>query len=1041
MIKNLSGRSVSAIALAIACLPSTALAQSATAGTQDEAPASLPEQAPQDAEAEGEAIVVTGSRIARPNFDSIEPAVVVSSEQIEQRGFETIGQALNELPAFGVPGSSPVGGQSSFGPGQSFVNFLGLGSERTLTLVNGRRFVGSNTASIFGPTGQGGNQVDLNVIPTKLVDRVETIVIGGAPIYGSDAIAGTVNVILKRDFEGFELDGQYGISDRGDAPNYRVRALAGKNFLDGRLNVVLSGEYNEGKGLLQTDRSDIGFTRSFGRPNDRTSPFSQVIFADRRIPTISEFGIPLVFDFLPVSKQQQASLRFPQAGFVDANGNALKFDASGNLIPIDFGRSFGPLNAAGNPTTFQINADGGNGYSLVPLNNLLTDTQRYNANILLSFQLTDELRLFGEGWYSRSQGVNLRDQPEYNSYLFGYAGTPAGAIILSTDNPFLTPQARSIIQAQTEDDVFYLNRANTDVTTGRSTGNVEIQRYVAGIDGKFMSPFGREWTVEIVGNYGRSETNARTPMIVTQNFLNAVNAVRDASGNIVCAPGAVNSPAPTISTTCAPLNLFGAQTSQAARDYVTAIGTPNSVNKQRIFTASLTGPLFKLPGGDFSVALGYEHREESQAFDPGTAYSGGPDPDPTTDADGDGNPANDRVPYGQLVIIQPLSGSYNTDEVFGEMRASLISPDNDIPFIHSLELQGAARYVDHSIARGDTTWTAGGSWQPIADITIRGNYTRAIRAPFITEAFNPASSFYGFATDPCDQAQQNQGANAATRARNCAAAGIPANFDALSDDASFLQAVAGNRNLRNEKSKAFTVGTVLRPSFLKGFTTSIDYVDIEVNDVISQLSSDQIVANCYDSPDFPNSPFCSLVRRDPDNQLSFIQTGYFNGAALNYKGILAAVDYRTPAGLLGGGRTLGLNVSYQYLDTLTYTAERGARPSQTDNGIGYPKHSAVGTLTYNDEFLTTYVQVNYTGPASLDPNATAFFRTPNKVNDVAFVNLGSTFRVNDTFSMRLVVDNVLDQKPPYPVPTGGGTVSYFPGVLGRYFRVGASVAF
>ncbi|HET9428921.1 MAG TPA: TonB-dependent receptor plug domain-containing protein, partial [Allosphingosinicella sp.] len=141
-----------------------------------------------------EAIIITGSRIARPNFDTLQPAVIIDSQQIENRGFETLGQAINEQPSFGVPGASPVGGQAgSFGAGQSFVNFLGLGDQRTLVLVNGRRFVSSNTASIFGPSS-AGVQVDLNSINTRLVDRVETIAIGGAPIYGSDAIAGTVNI-------------------------------------------------------------------------------------------------------------------------------------------------------------------------------------------------------------------------------------------------------------------------------------------------------------------------------------------------------------------------------------------------------------------------------------------------------------------------------------------------------------------------------------------------------------------------------------------------------------------------------------------------------------------------------------------------------------------------------------------------------------------------------------------------------------------------------------------------------------------------------
>jgi iron complex outermembrane receptor protein len=254
----------------------------------------------------------------------------------------------------------------------------------------------------------------------------------------------------------------------------------------------------------------------------------------------------------------------------------LRFDASGNLIPIDFGTSFGPLDSNGDPLSFDINSSGGNGFSLVPLSNLLTDTERYSANLLLSFDLTDNIRVFGEGWYSRSRGVNLRDQPEYNSYLFGYAGDPAGAIVMSTDNPFLTPQARAIIQAQALGDTFLLQRANTDVISGRSTGNVEIQRYVLGLDGKFNGLGGREWSFEIVGNYGRSETNGKVPAIVTQNFFNAVDAVDQglfnggpANGNIICRPGAVNSAAETVSSTCAPLNLFGAQTSQAARDYVT----------------------------------------------------------------------------------------------------------------------------------------------------------------------------------------------------------------------------------------------------------------------------------------------------------------------------------------------------------------------------------------------------------------------------------------------------------------------------------------
>jgi iron complex outermembrane receptor protein len=269
-----------------------------------------------------------------------------------------------------------------------------------------------------------------------------------------------------------------------------------------------------------------------------------------------------------------------------------------------------------------------------------------------------------------------------------------------------------------------------------------------------------------------------------------------------------------------------------------------------------------------------------------------------TDADGDGDPTNDRVPFGQSVIIQPLSGKYNTDEVFGELRAALIGPSNNVPLIYSLELQGAARYVDHSTAGGDLTWTAGASWQPIRDITIRGNYTRAIRAPFITEAFNPSSSFFDFADDPCDQFLQDEG----RRRLRVPPIARPTESRRTSTRRRTMQFPASGRRQpepQEREIKRFTIGAVLRPSFIPRLSLSVDYVDIKVRDVITQLGANEIVANCYDSADFPNSDFCDRFTRDATNQLDFISTGYFNAAELRYKGILAALDYRVPTPFLG----------------------------------------------------------------------------------------------------------------------------------------------
>lgn len=999
-------------------------------------------------------IVVTGSRIARPNYDTVEPSVVISSETIEARGFETLGQALNEQPTFGVPGSSPVGGQSDFGQAQSFVNFLGLGSQRTLTLVNGRRFVSSNTSSIFGPTG-AGSQVDLNVIPTKLIDRVETIAVGGAPIYGSDAIAGTINVILKSDYEGLEIDGQYGISSRGDVPNYRFRALAGTNFADGRGNIVIAGEYNKGEGLTFPDRDITSSGLFFRNASDPNSGFIRELYRDRRIPSISATGVPLVggdafgLDF-PLDPNVQSPLIFGAPGYhfgvADAANNQLKFDANGNLIPIDFGRY------AGAPGTFGIDFEGGNGFSLVPVSNLLSPTERYNAIGILNYEFSDSIRFTAEAWYSRSKGTNLVSQPVYNTGLFDAAGTPDGNVIISIDNPFLSTAARQAIVDSINNnpfsdqnyfgvnqDYFYLGRANTDLQSGLSTGTVEVMRGVIGLDGNFEMFGGKQWNWSATAIYGRSETNGRSRELIQQNFENAVDAVLD-GGNIVCRPGYTSASIPSISSTCSPLNLFGTGQTQAALDYVTAWATPRSLNQQYDFTANVGGPVFALPGGDFSIAVGYEHRQESQDFDPGAFFRGELQTDGT------------YTSYGRSVPIQPVYGKFNTDEVYGEFLAEVISPSTG-SFINLLEIKGAARYVDHSIAGGDLTWTAGGRLGFFKGMTFRGNYTQSIRAPAITEAFNPSSEYFGFATDPCDAANLGSGPAPATRAANCAAAGLPATFSSLSNSRSFKQAIAGNQDLLNEKANSWTVGVVLEPAFIPRLRISADWVDVNLKNVISQLSSSAVVANCYDSASYPNNQFCSRFTRDftPDptsaayGQLDFIETGYFNSAFLRYKGVIGAMEYRVPEVFGANSGDLGLQVSYQYVDTLASKADSDPATvaSQIDDSIGYSKHQAVGTINYSDEWGSLFTQVSYIGATKIDPQVPDNYY-PNDYNNlpaIVFVTMGASVNVQDNFTIRLVVDNVFDQKPPYPYPATGGTITYFRGILGRYMRIGATVRF
>jgi outer membrane receptor protein involved in Fe transport len=1020
----------------------------------------IPEAGAPAAASQGGEIVVTGSRIKRPNFDTDQPAVVLDSAEIESRGFETLGQALNEQPSFGVPGASPVGGQAgSFGSGQSFVNFLGLGDQRTLTLVNGRRFVSSNTASIFGPTA-AGTQVDLNAINTKLIDRVETIAIGGAPIYGSDAIAGTVNVILKRDYQGVDLDGQYGWSDFGDAPNWRIRGLAGTNFADGRGNVTVAAEYNEGKGLVYNDRPLTAHGLFYG-DCPQGSQYTQCVYENRRIPSISESGIPSVggdvfgLNF-PLSPDQSQYLIFgdPNSNFgvTDANGNQLQFAPNGTLIPIDFGKPVGCIPCG----DFNIDFSGGNGFNLFNTQQLLTDTKRFNANLLAQYQITDSIRLFGEGWYAYSKGTNLREQPVYNSGLFDSAGKPDGPVILSINNPFLTDQQRAIIQNSIDNnpwsdqniglvgaqDYFYLSRANTDIISGRASTATNLYRGVLGLDGAF--PVGsREWNWEVVANYGVSKTKGHEPVLVEQNFENAVGEITpDNPNGIPCLAGLENSEMPTLSSTCAPLNLFGSgQMSQAALDYITAIADPEGTNTQFVATASLTGGLTSLPGGDLSFALGLEHRRESTDFKPGQFYFGAADPDPTTDTNGDGDPTNDRIQYGRSIPIFPVKGSYHTNEVFGELRAPIVGPSNSVPGVYSLELHGAARYVDHSTAGGDLTYTAEGRWGIVKDLALRANFTHAIRAPAITEVFNPSSTYFGFASDPCDADNLDKGPDPSTRQANCAAAGLPADFQSLSNQRSFHQAIIGNPELQNEKSNAWSIGAIISPRWIPGLTISADYLDIKLKDAISSFSATDVVDACYDSPDFPANDFCGRVQRDPSGQLNFIQTSYFNASSYHYQGVLAALDYRRRTPFLGAGSQIGINLQYQYLKTLDQKATSGAAASHFAGTLGYPHHSAVLNVNYKRGDVGLFTSLNYTGSVLQEADEPSNYREHERLGAVSFVNTGVSWDIAHRVTARFMVDNLFNTRPPYPVPADGGVVTYFPGVLGRYYRLGFAVHF
>ena len=982
-------------------------------------------------------VIVTGSRIARPDLDRLQPTTVVDTETFEKRGYTDIAQALQDLPAFGVQSASAANQQTGLGGvGQSFVDLYSLGSQRTLTLVNGRRFVSSNSASLFDGASSPGQQVDLNVIPVQLIERVETISVGGAPIYGADAISGTVNIILKKNFEGLNLDAQAGASNQGDAWNYRFSALGGKNLFDGRGNIIAVAEVVKSDGLVGTARKDYAQDLQFLAPFT-PGPFKQVLTPNAHVTPANTSGIPMLDDtFLdPAAKGQSPA----QVGVTNAAGQTLAFTpGSSALAPYNLGQE------TGNPVFWQ----GGDGIKLSQFSNLLAPQVRVNFDTVGNFKLTDHLSLVTEGWFSDTHANSLIAQPAYSSALFSGVGTPTGNLLISINNPFLSAADRATIAAALanygantprsalfdpnwDGQHFYLARASTDLQNGSTTSTQIVARGVVGLTGDFsFSDRAYNWDATL--SYGSSRDLSSTAQVILQNLDNAVNATTDAAGNIVCAGSPVAAPVSTTGqSTCAPLNLFGqGSPSAAARGYVTHDAIAESFDTQRDFVMNLNGDVIKLPAGEWKAAVGFENRREAADFAPDSFLSGG---------------------FGQNIAL-PVEGSYRTNELYAETLIPIVEPAQDLPALHQFELEGAARHVSNSIAGTATTWTAGLRWSPVEDIQFRANKTKSIRAPAITELFLPPSTAFEFANDPCDKNYVTQGTAPARRAANCAAAGIDtATFASNVVNASGQGITSGNAHLTSEVADSKTFGVVLRPHWVPQLSLALDYIEINLTNAIEQLNLQEVLDACYDAANYPNNASCGMFTRNSAGQITSFHDGFVNAGVLDFQGISASLNWSAAL-----PNSLGrINTRLNYLDTRKLLQVIGTAAPQNLAGelggasalIAVPKGKGTLDAEYRKGSFSWDWQAQYYSGLNFDNTNSANSQDVLRVNPWWLIDSTVSYEVTAAFTTRLVVDNVFDKQPPYPAlaGTGGNFRSaaslYFPGIIGRTYQLSFSYRF
>ena len=981
-----------------------------------------------------ETVTVTGTRLSQTRLTNVMAGTTVDAEQLRARGYTDLGLALlRENTAFTVGDNSPIGSQGSFGAGQSFIALLGLGSQRTLTLIDGMRMVGGSTASNYG--AGSGSQVDVSTIPTSLIKKIDTKLGGAGAAYGADAVAGVVNYQLDDHFKGVDFNAQGNWTQKLDAPQEKITFKAGTSFDHDKGGVVFDVEYRNSGGMVANDRRYLTGDQAttYARaPVGSTSPYSYVLTPAVRFLQNSVTGVPMTsaaYGSLPLTYGQAS-----QYGIANASGAGLMFSQDGkSLVPIT-------TNAA---LKDGLRGSGGNGLALTDYNQLYAPSSKLNLTTLGHYDFTDHLHATWQGWYARGTASSLTAQGTWNTPQFddplsaeSYQQDTVvnGAYTLSTSNPYLTSAERTAIKsalaaAGQSTDTFYLSRLNQDLDAGNYTTTVQMFRFQGGLNGDFDA-VGRHFDWSVKGEYSKYMSDTWEPMIDTQNLVNALNATTDASGNIICTPGYTNSTAKTRSSTCSPLDPFGYdQMTLGAKNYITADAHSKESNVQRDIQAEIHSTVFRLPAGDIRWDLGYEHRREGYDFNPGSFMEGEEQADGT------------YKQYGNFTSIPYTGGAYHTHEVFGELDVPFVSPSMHIPGIYNLSATANGRYINNSVTGSYWTYMFGGAWWPTQDFGLSGNYAQSVRNPSVTELYSPTSTSYETANDPCSVEYISSGPNPATRAANCAKGGMAGGFESNINYYTLPGTTGGNRNLKNEVSKSFTGNLEIRPRFMKGFDFTGSFVDVKVNNEITSLDASDLMAACYDSTSYPSNAYCNAFTRDPStHQVTSFTDGYFNIANQHMQVLQAKLDYYIPLRRFGlpssaGNLELQGNYTHYVKNQQTYLGSTYLLTGSTTS----PNNLFTLDLNYTRGPLFVQWQTVYYGKSKYALQVSDYTYQHNNRPDFAYFNTTIGYKITKNFDVNFMMNNITNALPKYP-----GTVSltrYYEAIMGRSFQMNLGAHF
>ena len=931
-------------------------------------------------------VVVTGSRIKQPALEAVSPVTSVSVEQIQQAGTPRIEDILNQMPqVIGDMGSALANGAT----GAATVSLYGLGCQRTLVLVNGRRLMPGD------PTQAGTSCADLNQIPSDLVERVDLLTGGASAVYGADATAGVVNFVMNDHFEGVRLnvgDGYYNHSQHNGAAVQDLQA-AGFNVPTGS---VTDGQTADFTAILGSNFDD-------GRGN--ATVYLGYRHTDPVLQGSRDFSACSLTSSGPARVCGGSGTTFPT-----------RFDLAGGVT-----KQVGPGGSLVDPSTLPA----GGLFNYAALNYFQRPDDRYTGGAFAHYDINDHAKAYMEFQFmdDRTYAQIAPSGAFTGSGLATSNGVPNGAWAINCANPYLSGAEYGAFgctgPAAGSTQIVDITFGRRNVEGGDRTDDLGHQsfRTVLGVKGDINDA----WTYDTYFQNGITRFSEEYTNDVSKlNMSNALQAVRTSTGQIICAANVSGNNAPG----CVPWNIFqpGGVT-PAATAYIGVPGEQKGYTQELVWEGDVTGDLgkygVKLPtaSSGLGLSIGADWRQEKAQLLPDEEFI-------TNDLAGQGSPT------------LPTFGAFKVWEAYTEARLPLVE---DAPFAKSLDVEAGYRYSDYSLSFGSTnTWKIGLQWAPVSDVRVRAMYNVAVRAPNIQELYLQQRVELDGTADPCASAA---GSTPSASAAACANSGVTAGEygHIIKNPANQYNGLeGGNPNLKPETADTTTLGLVFTPTFLPSFNATIDYYDIKIKNVIGTYGANLILSTCVNSA---NPLFCSLVTRAPNipgavssgslwlGTQGYVTDATYNLGQLQQQGIDLEMNYRQDAGIVGRF-DFNLNANYDlhfkttpYVGSGTYDCAGYYGPSCGADGGVSPRIKSTFRINYSTPLagLDFWAKWRLVGPVKVQNlSQNPLLAGPvdpingigNQVPGYNYIDLGASYQVSKKITARVGVNNVADKDPP-----------------------------